>query len=628
VKDAELLRRYNEELHYLRELGGEFAREFPGVAAGLRLGSTDPADPYVERLLEGFAFLSARIRGKLDAEYPALIQHLLEAVQPQFIAPVPSMTILRFTPDLASPHLARGVEVPRGTAATSAARCGQDTACEFRTAHAVVLWPLSITSVRCTSHVPDLPLAALPVASQVRGALRIRLQLHGGATFDQLPLDTLALHVAAGGSVGWRLHELVAGAAIGSWVPSEAAPVRPQWRGAHSVQPLGFDDDQALLPETLRGFSGHRLVQEFAALPRRLLFFEINDLAPRLVRVHGTQAEIVILLSRGDAALESLVDAGSLALFCTPAINLFRKRLDPIDVGSGYAEHHVIADRTRPVDYEIHTIESVVGHGHGVKARQRFVPLYGGSNDGNGQPHTYFTLRREPRRISQREADHDGRTSGAGSEVWIALVDRDDPEGLSEIRHLATTAWLTNRDLPLLLPPPVGSGAEPSAWSLEAPAPVLSIATLVAPTRPIDRLPQGEAGWALVSLATLNHLALVGDEPARVAATLRAMLRLFGGDDDPAWSRQVDGLVGVLSTPVTRRLPGRGRLVFGCGIDVQLEIDETAFEGGSAFAFGAVLDRFLARHAAINSFVQTTLRSTTRGVRMRWPARSGAGLLL
>ncbi|HEX7435153.1 MAG TPA: type VI secretion system baseplate subunit TssF, partial [Caldimonas sp.] len=343
--DPRLLRLYSDELSHLREVGAEFAREFPKIAARLGVEGMEVTDPYVERLLEGFAFLTARVQLKLEAEQPRLIAHLLEATYPNFLAPLPSMMVARFGVDPADPNLVKGYAVPRGSALLSEVARGQDTHCQFTTAHEVTLWPIELASVQYFSFAPDLAAAKLPQLLGTRGGLRIRLRSAGGVKFGQLGLDRLALYISAGDDVAFRLHELVLGSASGTLVrggESAGAVDLAQWRGSESVRALGFGADEALLPESLRAFSGYRLVQEVAAMPQRLLFFEIGDLAERLGRVASDEVEIVVALRRGDAGLEAVVDASSLALFCTPAINLFEKRLDRIQVGTGSWEYHAV----------------------------------------------------------------------------------------------------------------------------------------------------------------------------------------------------------------------------------------------------------------------------------------------
>ncbi len=638
--DPKLLRLYDEELAHLREVGREFAAEFPKVAARLSMdGGVEVADPYVERLLEGFAFLAARTQLKLDAEHPRLVQHLLETVYPGFLAPVPSMMVARLRPDPLDPNLQRGFRVPRATALASELPRGQSTRCEFRTAHDVMLWPIEIVSAQYFTHAPDLPLSRLPVARALRGGLRIRLKAHGGVRFNQLRLDRLVLHLAPPDDVAWRLHELIFGACLGSWVrgvggtagaggsggalgAGAAAGATPAsatgaFAEAASVRPVGYGDDEALLPETLRGFSGHRLLQEYAALPQRFLFVELADLERRLASVDGSEAEIVLLFSRGDPNLESLVNASSLALFCTPAINLFPKRLDRIQLGPGQWEYHAVPDRTRPMDFEVHTFDSVTGHGTGSVAEQRFLPLYATFHEAARNHGAYYTVRREPRLLSARQKQDGPRSSYIGQECFLSLVDPRNAPYAEDLRQLSLTAWVTNRDLPALLP-----GAA-STWTLDAAGPAGRVETVTGPTRPWQRIARGDVGWSLVSLLTLNHLSIAGEDPRRAAAALRSLLVLHGPEDEGAWAKQVEAIQSVQAASVVRRLPFPGPLTFGCGVEVAVQVDELGFQGGSAFLLGCVLEHLFARHASANSFCETVLRSASRGEILRSRPRLG-----
>lgn len=623
--DPNLLRHYNDELTHLREVGAEFAQEFPKIASRLSLDGLEVTDPYVERLLEGFAFLAARIQLKLDAEHPRLIQHLLETVYPGFLSPVPSMVVARLRPDPLDPNLTKGFALKRGTALTAELTRGQNTRCEFRIAHDVTLWPIEIASVQYFTHAPDLPLAHLPVARQVKGGLRIKLKLHGGLSFRQLRLDRLPLYISAPDEVAFRLHELVLGNTVATFVGAGANNHKRPMQGFadhDSVQPLGFGDDEALLPETLRGFSGHRLLQELAAMPQRFLFFDVQDLARRLDAIDGAEAEIVLLFSRGDVALESLVDAGSLALFCTPAVNLFSKRLDRIQLSTGGWEHHVVPDRTRPMDYEVHTLESVTGYGTAQVAEQKFLPLYASYHDESRNHGGYFTLRREPRLLSSRQREDGPRSAYIGQEAFLSLVDPQSAPYREDIRQLSLTALVTNRDLPTLLP------GNATTWTLDAAGPAGRIETLRGPTRPVQRLARGDVGWSLVSLLTLNHLSIAGEDPKRAAASLRSLLALHGPEQDVAWAKQVESVQWVEAKSVVRRLPFPGPLTFGCGVEVTVLVDELGFQGSSAFLLGQVLARLFARQASANSFCETVLRSSTRGEIYRSKPRVGERAVL
>jgi len=621
--DPRLLRLYSEELTHLREVGAEFAHDFPKIAARLGMEGLEVADPYVERLLEGFAFLAARVQLKLEAEHPRLISHLLESIYPNFLAPTPSMMVLRMKADLADPNLVKGYPVPRGSSVLSRVSRGQNTQCEFRTAHEVTLWPIEIASVQYFTYAPDLPLTRVPAAQGSKGGLRIRLRAGGGLSLSQLTLDRLSFYISAAGDTAFRLHELLLGATMGTWLQHPGASESPTWRDADSLRGLGFDSDEALLPESSRMFSGHRLVQELAVLPQRFLFFEVTGLRERLARVSGDTAELVILFNRGDAPLEALVDTGSLALNCTPAINLFRKRLDRVVLGPGSAEYHLVPDRTRPMDFEVHSVESVQGHGAGPDAQRSFRSLYDSRWSHPSEGAGYYALRRDPRMPSERQRAQGTRSAYIGEEVYLSLVDGRHGPYRAELRQLSVMAWVTNRDLPILLPVGTDARGGPSAWQLESPGPVSGVDAMTAPTKPLSRQSVGAYGWNLVSQLSINHLALAGEDPEQAAAGIRAMLRLYGPVDDVAWARQVDGLRSLAVQSIVRRLPLKGPLSFGNGLSIEIELDELAFQGTSAFMMATVLERYLARHAAINSFSQTTMRSSQRGFVFRWAPRMG-----
>ena len=630
--DPQLLRLYASELTHVREMGAEFAREFPRIAARLSMDGVEVSDPYVERLLEGFAFLTARVQLELESEFPRLIQHLLEVVYPNFLAPVPSMAMLQFTPDAADPNLAQGAWVRRHSSVRSELARGQNTLCEFRTAQDVQLWPIEITAVQYFSHAPDLPLSRLPAASRIKAGLRIKLRTLAGARFDQMAIDSLPLTITASDDIAYRLHELALGQIVGSWVRVEGSEPALQWRGPGSVQAMGFAEDEALLPNTQRGFSGYRLLQEYAALPQRFLSLRIGDLASRLSRPMNAQAgfaeeaEIVLLFARADAALESLVDARALSLFCTPAVNLFNKRLDRIVLGGSAWEHHAVPDRTRPMDFEVHSITNCTGYGTGAVAEQDFLPLYSSVHTEAPSHGAYYTLRRTPRILSARQQLHGPRSAYVGHEVFLSLVDARQAPYREDLRQLSINALVSNRDLPTFLPQGGAQGAE--RWTLDAPGTMAQVKCVRGPTRPQSRQPRGDVGWSLVSHLSLNYLSIAAEDPTRAAAALRSMLALYGPAQDAAWDKQIEGLQSVDATPVVRRLPFAGPLSFGQGIEIALQVDELAFQGSSAYLLGCVLERFFARHAAINSFSETVMRSASRGEFARWAARCGEQALL
>lgn len=631
-----LLQLYNQELGHVREMAAEFARAFPKVASRLTLDGIEVADPYVERLLEGFAFMAARVQLKIDAEFPNFVQHLLEVSYPNLSVPTPAMAIARFVPDAAEPGLLRGVDIPRGSTLKSTHIRGAQTSCEFRTAHAVKIWPLELSAVQYYSFAADLPMAQIPSLARARGGLRLRLRAPKDLVLAQIKADSLTFHISAPDDPAYRLYELLLGSGLGAlMLPSGGASPAFDWNPNGSARAVGFDDEQALLPASRPAFRGYRLLQEYAALPQRFLFFEVRGIAQSLARCTGNEIEIVLPFSRADAGLEALIDIDSVSLYCTPVINLFRKRLDRIDVSENQFEFHVIADRMRPVDFEVREIASVTGYGAPPLGEQDFRPLYVSYHDAAADHRAYFTVKREPRILPAQSRVDGARSSYIGSETYIALVDRDDAPFDGDLRQLAIDAWCTNRDLPLLLPSGGMLPVDRNDFEMGTAVSVKRIQCLRGPSAPRGIVMEGRRAWTLISQLNLNYLSLLDSSEAEGAAALRAMLTLYAdaGDGaqrptDAALRRQIEGIRSVKVRRVARRLAASGPIAFASGIEVTLLIDELAFQGSSAFLLGMVLEALLARHAAINSFVELLVNSSGRGEILRTVPHAGLRPLL
>ena len=626
--DARLLQHYNLELQHLREMGAEFAQQFPKIAGRLGMSGLEVADPYVERLLEGVGFLAARVQLKMDAEFPRFTQALLEIVLPHYLAPTPSMVVTQLKPDPREPNLATGFKVPRECIMRGMTGGDDAIACEFRTAQEVTLWPLEITSASYFSFAPDLPLNALPIAQRIKGGIRLRLRTTAGLTFKQTSIDRLCFYLSGRDDVAIRLYELLLASGLGVIArPLDGTSRWHEFLPARSIRSVGFADDEALLPVTLRSFAGYRLLQEYFAFPQRYLFFELSGLGRAVKRLDGNEMELALLLGRGEPTLESVVEASNFLLFCTPAVNLFPKRLDRIHVVDGDHEYHVVADRTRPQDFEIHQVTDVVGHGAGSDTERPFLPLYTAYGKDEDREHSaYFTVRREPRLVSSTQKRRGTRTSYIGTEVFLGLVDAAEAPFSGDIRQLSVQALCTNRDLVLLMPMGVGR----SDFSVDMAAPVASIRVVSGPSRPYSPIADGAVSWRALSHLSLNYLSLVNTNPQEGAVALRDLLELYAPGADPSARRQIEGIRTVGVARRVRRLPVDAasreglRLAFGRGVEIVVTVDELAFEGGSAYLLGAVLDHYFARHVSINSFTETVLRSDNRGEINRWMPHWGA----
>ena len=622
--DPRLLDYYRQELLHIREGAAEFAKEHPKIAGRLALDVTtaqgDCVDPYVERLLEGFAFLAARLQIRLDAEYPRFTQHLLEMVYPGYLAPTPSMLIAELEPDLNDAGLASGPVIPRGRRMNARLQPGERTSCCFATAHDVRLWPLRIAEARYQAHVTEVPPAALELGGNPRACLRLKFQVTAAQKTHQLQLDRLDLHLSGDEGIAHRIYEQLFAncTAVVLKTLTKRSPKVEVLR-AQAVQPAGLSDDQALLPVSPRAFAGYRLIKEYAAFPERFLFFQVEGLRGAMQRLETDEFELLFVLNRVDQTLEKSLDASSFSLHCTPAVNLFPKRGDRIELNRREHELHVMADRARPMDYEVYSLVSVTGyHEREDLEAKPFDPLYdqidGVVQAGRG----FYSIRRVPRLLSESQRQRGPRTGYVGTELYLSLVDAEDAPYPDTLSQLGVEMICSNRDLPLLMS--VGSRED---FTFEDSSPVKGIRCIKGPTRPVAPVVEGQTPWRLLSHLSLNYLSLCDHDAQQGAAALREMLSLYGMDARSRLHKHIDGVHSMASRQAIARVPVKGPIAFGRGTEIVLTLDERAFEGTGIMVLSTVLEHFLARHSSLNSFTQLSLVSLTRGEIKRWKPRIG-----
>jgi len=627
--DSKFIDYYNNELRHLRVSAAEFAGEYPKIAGRLALdtaGADTCPDPYVERLLEGFAYLAARVHLKLDAEFPRFTQSLLETIYPHFLTPIPSMAIVRFDASEKDANLAKGSLIPRGTILKSILGKGDRTPCTFRTAHDVRLLPVRIEEVRY--YTRDVAALNLPRHLGAKAAIRIRLRATAGLTFGKIALNDLLLHLVGAGDMPASIFEQIIAHQLGVIVMSPAKRGKiVSITGPESITRVGLAENESLLPPSPRSFEGYRILREYFAFPQRFLFLKLSNLSENLAAecAVDTQLDIVIPLAQQEPRLENRVDASNFALNCTPVINLFPKSLDRIQLTEWLSEFHVVPDRNRPLDFEIFEINNVLGLGETADEQQTFHPFYM-AKDTDLASGAYYTTIRQPRVLTAREKQFGKKSDYTGTEVFISLVDANAAPYRADLRQLSIQALCTNRHLPIQM----AIGVTAADFTMETSAPITGIRCIAGPTEPRPSLAEGRYAWRLISHLSLNYTSLVNPDGNKTqnSTALRDILKLYVEDGNRDLSRQIEGLVNVTARPVIRRSPTPGPITFGRGLEVTLTFDEPAFEGTGVFLLASALEQFLTKYASINAFTETVIRTEQRGEIARWKPTAGKRAIL
>lgn len=604
-----LLPYYNRELGAIRRLAGEFADAYPKVAARLRVTPEAVDDPYVERLLEGVAFIAARVQQRLDDELPEFSETLLEMLSPHLLAPVPSMTTLRLG---AGPDAQGPARIPRGLLLETEPVRGEPV--RFATCHDVTVWPVAIDTFKLGGQ----PIAA-PANPRVQGAaacLRIGLRTTApGLPFSKLGLDRLRLHLRGVGAQAALLHELLCTSTLGIALADSPADPRPTLLDAECLQPAGFAPEESALPWPNRSFAGYRMLTEWFAFPEKFLYLDITGLEARTLVQESDRLDIYIYLGRAMPELERVLGPENVALGCTPAVNLFPHRCEPIALDGTQSEWMVVPDARRPGSLEVYAIEQV-RESRPDGLRRAVLPFYR-----LGRAETGEETAAEANFVTFRRGATPPVT---GTQTWIELRDAAfDPTRPAE-GVLTIEALCCNRDLPAMLP--FGAG-QPRLKVSQGGAPVAAIDCLSPPTQTLRPGLNDRGAWRLISHLALNHLSVTGGEQG--AAALREILRLHDLRDSAESRAAIGALVAVDTKPGVARLPGGRAGAFARGLDVTLTFDPQTWAAAGLYPLAQVLERFLALQVSVNAFSRTMVALRGRpGLVARFAPRSGTRTLL
>jgi type VI secretion system protein ImpG len=605
-----LLDYYNRELAYLRELGAEFARAHPQVAGRLLLEAERCEDPHVERLLEGFALLAARLRRKLDDEYPEITEAFLSVVFPHYLRPIPSLTIVQFEPAVDPTKMLEGHIIPPNARMVSAPIDG--VRCAFRTAYPIELWPVTVRNVTLA---PDQVIVE-GKPSEAEAMLSIELGCGAPQGWPTLKgLQRLRFYIDAPEPTASTVHEHLFAHLCGVWARGRTADqrVRTLTLPLSAVQPVGYHVDEGLWPYPPHAFPGYRLLQEFFTLPEKFLFFDVGELQ-RLAAADLVGPVELLFFFRRSPRSAIKVRADTFKLGCAPAANLFELSTEPIRLDRFQSEYPVIPKYDARASYEVVSINKVVSAGGFLEESIEYRPFYGLRYDpGRQATEAYWYATRQPSPVDE-----------SVTELRLAFTDLHFRPTVPGVEAVTVHATCSNRDLPSRLP----FGGGQNTFILETEAAVSRVLYLTRP-RPSYRPPMGRSTqWRVISSLALNHLSLVGLDDGSPDA-LRELLSVYDFVDTDATRKMIRGLVGVSSRRIAGRVGNRLGKALSLGLEITLQFDEMLYPGARSFLLASVLERFLASYVSLNAFTQTVATSKQREGRWKaWPPRSGDRTLL
>lgn len=610
----DLLLYYERELDYLRKAAAQFAEKHPKVASRLVLEPTKCEDPHVERLLEAFAFLAARVHLKLEDEFPEITEALLTVVYPQLVRPIPSMSVVEFQLDPEKGKLAGGMKIERDTPLYSKPVAG--VPCTFRTCYDTTLWPITVNAAELSA-----PSRLKPAVKTLDSEWAIRLELNCARdiTFPAIRPDRLRFYLDGESGLVNILYELLFSRLnrilIRDLTPgSRLAPITLP---ASCLTAVGFEPEEGMVPYPSSSFAGHRLLMEYFAFPEKFFFIDLSGLEAVADAGFKDAVEVIFLLSEveGDGRIQRLeleLSKKTFRLGCTPIANLFPQVAEPIQLNQRKYEYPVIPDVRRPYSMEVFSIDEVTAINSSNQKITSYEPFYSLRHSVRKEDRPCFWLAR--RRPSTRPNDD-------GTEVSLSLVDLSTETVDPDATALSIRTTCTNRDLPSRLP----FGNQDSDFEMEGSAAMRRIVALRKPTQPVRPALGKSVLWRLVSHLSLNYLSLVQEGKG----ALQEILRLYDVGRTAYSQNVIQSILRIDSKPHFTRLISEQGVSFARGLRIDMEIDEDQFTGGGAFLFASVLERFFGLSASLNSFTQLSVTTPQRKEGLHeWQPRSGRKILI
>lgn len=609
----ELLPYYQKELAFIRRLGAEFAEAHPKIAGRLRMSDEGSDDPHVARLIEAFAYLNARTRHKLEDDFPEITDALLGVLYPHYQVPIPSMSIVECMLDRAQAELTSGYEIPKGTPIETEPIEGEP--CRFETCYPVTLWPFE--PVEAALHGRPFQAPTTPRSSSAVAVLQISLECFGKEmTFKQLDLRTLRFFLKGQSQHAYALYEMLLNNVVEVALVGSLRDRRPLVLSKQCLRPVGFGREEGMLPYPARSFLGYRLLTEYFVFPEKFLFVDLSGIDCRQLGEVDQRLEIFIYLNRTTPDLEHNVSAEMLRLGCTPIVNLYRQRAEPIALTQTDPEYRVVPDARRPLASEVYSVDRVTATSPDGDTIE-FQPFYSFKHAASARrQQTFWHATRRPSAGGRDRTDK-------GTEVYLSFVDLGfSPSAPADwVVDVETTCL--NRDLPHRLP----FGGDQPRLRMTGGAPLSRIACLTPPTRTFRPAMKHGATWRLISHLSLNHLSLQPGGGGLDA--LKEILKLYDFADSAATRARIEGLIGLDSRRIVGRADGAVAGGFCRGVEVTLQFDESHYSDHGLYLFASVLEAFLGLYCSVNSF--TKLIATTKqreGALRRWPPRAGEKVLL
>ena len=571
---------FRSELDFLKRDGQHFSKIYPHLS---RFLSDEIVDPEAERIIESFAFLTARLKEKVQDNLPEITQSMIQLLWPNYLRPLPSCAILNFQPKeraITTKHI-----VPKGTFVSSKPVDG--TACQFQTTMDVAVYPLVLNDVKSTSGSEST-------------IIELDLENITDSDFSSIQCDELSFYLSGSDYSALTCYQWIFNYLTKVYIKSEDGVINLPLDVISSV---GFNKDESLIPYPDNAFDGYRLLQEFFFFPKKFYFFKLRNLHLYLNRLGKKKFKLFFEFNRSFPKDLKLTQA-DFSLYCVPIINLFEHDAVPLNLDGKKDLYPVIPAGFNREHFEIFDIRRVSGSkflketGNKIYTYPKFESfVHSSSSGGSGY---YKSIIKD--NIEETGYDH-----------FVSFVSDSNKILDSSRETISIDLDCTNHNLPEFLG--IGDICVPSQ---NTPS-YIDFKNITLPIKTVRAVLDESIHWKLVSNLSLNYLSLTKLDVLKEILLTYDFSAMYDVQALRRTEKRLSGMESITTRPIDKVIKG---IVYR-GQKSVLRIDSNNFLcEGELFLFGSILAEFFRLYGTINSFHLLEVINTNNNEIFKWEQKT------
>ncbi|MFW2096919.1 type VI secretion system baseplate subunit TssF [Acinetobacter sp. ULE_I057] len=578
----ELLPYYEKQLQEFGQQSRAFADKYPKIAQRLSLNQEQIDDPHIERLIQAFSLIAARIDKKLADSYDIFTRSLFEVMFPQYLRHFPACSVVSFE-DLNKQKQLKDVHIiPKGT--TLKSRSFKGVQCEFNTSAEVKLLPIQLESLSFQTN----PSAHIHLNQNA--TLNLKFELLNPAK-NWLKNEKLPIYLDAISNFPLQVldHIFHKETSFSLRINNKVVPIK------NPFEVIGFDENESLLPVDQHTHHAYRLLIEYFCFPEKFSYLNLNLDFLKLLKEENLSFEVQIhlKLNLNDQAIirnYSELNVANFKLFTSPVVNLFEKQAEPQKINHKNLEYPLMTDAHHPEFYQVYSIVEmnlIREKSNQDQVVYPILPFFAMSHYHGDDIQFFYAL--NPTVLQNQYV-----------ETGYSIISKQlEPHSIKS-DFVSCKLLCSNRELPH-----EALGQSNNVLNLNDSTVARRALVLKRPTAPFQFEKNKNEQWRIISHLSLNTLALMkGDAVSHI----KELLELYNLPKSKENHLIIDAIKKIEFEITNKLVEAKPFPMFVRGVKVLMDVDVQVFRGHSLYIFSELISHIFNLKVQMNSFVDVFVR--------------------